>query len=181
MDAMNVVKLHPEGMPHGTSVISYSQHISTCKYWLWKILFADIRTHETENSHRRETQCMQWLWENIHYKDNSHRRTHMEEKPDRCNECRKAFSHMPCLVKHKRTHAREKQWRWHILPQSHSLLDSSEWILAGENPVNTMTLQMPSETPQTSLHVCGFLADRRWTKWKGKKITTLKDNPLTPG
>lgn len=117
MDAMNVVKLPPEGMPHGTSMISYSQHISTCKYWLWKILFEDIRTHETENSHRRETQCMQWLWENTHYEDNSRRRAHMEEKPYRWNECRKAFSHMPCLVKHKRTHAREKQWRWHILPQ----------------------------------------------------------------
>ena len=32
MDAMNVVKLQSEGMPHGTSVISYSQDISTYKF-----------------------------------------------------------------------------------------------------------------------------------------------------
>ena len=70
---------------------------------------------------------------------------------------------MSCLVKHKRTHTREKQVDSlkveYPSTKGHSLLDTSK-LMQGENPVNMVTVQMPSATPQTSLNISGLLADR---------------------
>ena len=68
-----------------------------------------------------------------------------------------------CLVKHKRTHTREKQVDSvkveYSFTKGHSFLDTSE-LLQGKNPVNIVTAQMPSVTPQTSLLISGLLAGR---------------------
>ncbi|KAB0351570.1 hypothetical protein FD754_016427, partial [Muntiacus muntjak] len=74
-------------------------------------------------------------------------RIHTREKPYVCSDCRKAFTTKTMLIVE------------YPFTKGHSFLDTRE-LLQGNNPVNIVTVQMPSVTFQTSLHISGLLAGR---------------------
>lgn len=82
-------------------------------------------------------------WGSLHYEDIAH--------------CPSKNSY----VKHKRIHTREHVDSVKVdypSTKGHSLLDTRK-LLQGENPINTMTVLMPSVISQTLLNRSGLLAD----------------------